>query len=54
MLTCFSHRDFIEDGAVAFAKKNPGTVVYVSPQSCRIPKIVAEYRKYALIIAYKK
>ncbi|KAF3704178.1 39S ribosomal protein L43, mitochondrial [Channa argus] len=36
-------RDFIEDGVVDYAKKNPGTVVYVSPQSCRIPKIVAEY-----------
>ncbi|CAN9508645.1 unnamed protein product [Ophioblennius macclurei] len=36
-------RDFIEDGVVDYAKKNPGTVVYVSPQPCRIPKIVAEY-----------
>ncbi|KAF0025730.1 hypothetical protein F2P81_022611 [Scophthalmus maximus] len=36
-------RDFIEEGVVDYAKKNPGTVVYVSPQSCRIPKIVAEY-----------
>ncbi|XP_072523037.1 large ribosomal subunit protein mL43 [Salminus brasiliensis] len=36
-------RDFIEDGVVDFAKKNPGIVVYVSPQSCRIPKVVAEY-----------
>ncbi|KAJ8365289.1 hypothetical protein SKAU_G00141200 [Synaphobranchus kaupii] len=36
-------REFIEEGVVDFAKKNPGTVVYVSPQSCRIPKIVAEY-----------
>ncbi|XP_060795964.1 39S ribosomal protein L43, mitochondrial [Neoarius graeffei] len=36
-------REFIEDGVVDFAKKNPGIVVYVSPQSCRIPKIVAEY-----------
>ncbi|XP_062859799.1 39S ribosomal protein L43, mitochondrial [Trichomycterus rosablanca] len=36
-------RDFIEDGVVDFAQKNPGIVVYVSPQSCRIPKIVAEY-----------
>ncbi|XP_053197471.1 39S ribosomal protein L43, mitochondrial [Scomber japonicus] len=36
-------RDFIEEGVVDYAKKNPATVVYVSPQSCRIPKIVAEY-----------
>uniref|UniRef100_A0A8C6SPF3 Large ribosomal subunit protein mL43 n=1 Tax=Neogobius melanostomus TaxID=47308 RepID=A0A8C6SPF3_9GOBI len=36
-------RDFIEEGVVDYAKKNPGTVVYVSPQTCRIPKIVAEY-----------
>ncbi|XP_035257758.1 39S ribosomal protein L43, mitochondrial [Anguilla anguilla] len=36
-------REYIEEGVVDFAKKNPGTVVYVSPQSCRIPKIVAEY-----------
>ncbi|XP_071757998.1 large ribosomal subunit protein mL43 [Centroberyx gerrardi] len=36
-------RDFIEEGVVDYAKKNPGTVVYVSPQACRIPKIVAEY-----------
>lgn len=36
-------REFIEEGVVDYAKKNPTTVVYVSPQSCRIPKIVAEY-----------
>ncbi|XP_077482615.1 large ribosomal subunit protein mL43 [Stigmatopora argus] len=36
-------RDFIEDGVVDYAKKNPGTVVYVSPQSCPKPRIVAEY-----------
>lgn len=36
-------RDFIEEGVVDYAKKNPGTVVYVSPQPRRIPKIVAEY-----------
>ncbi|KAJ0060062.1 hypothetical protein NL108_002859, partial [Boleophthalmus pectinirostris] len=35
--------DFIEEGVVDYAKKNPGTVVYVSPQTSRIPKIVAEY-----------
>lgn len=36
-------REFIEEGVVDYAKKNPSTVVYVSPQSCRIPKVVAEY-----------
>ncbi|XP_029383849.1 large ribosomal subunit protein mL43 [Echeneis naucrates] len=36
-------REFIEEGVVDYARKNPGTVVYVSPQTCRIPKIVAEY-----------
>ncbi|KAG7492568.1 hypothetical protein MATL_G00015780 [Megalops atlanticus] len=36
-------REFVEEGIVDFAKNNPGTVVYVSPESCRIPKIVAEY-----------
>ncbi|XP_061563792.1 39S ribosomal protein L43, mitochondrial [Cololabis saira] len=36
-------RDFIEEGVVDYAKKNPGTVVYVSPQPSNIPKIVAEY-----------
>lgn len=41
----FFNREFIEEGVVDYAKKNPGTVVYVSPQSCRIPKIVAEYCK---------
>ncbi|XP_030256183.1 large ribosomal subunit protein mL43 [Sparus aurata] len=36
-------REFIEEGVVDYAKKNPSTVVYVSPQASRIPKIVAEY-----------
>lgn len=36
-------REFIEEGVVDYAKKNPGTVVYVSPRACRVPKIVAEY-----------
>uniref|UniRef100_A0A3Q0RU19 Large ribosomal subunit protein mL43 n=1 Tax=Amphilophus citrinellus TaxID=61819 RepID=A0A3Q0RU19_AMPCI len=36
-------RDFIEEGVVDYANKNPGTVVYVSPQPCGTPKIVAEY-----------
>lgn len=42
---CSRFRDFIEEGVVDYAKKNPSTVVYVSPQTCRIPKIVAEYCK---------
>lgn len=41
----FFFRDFIEEGVVDYANKNPGTVVYVSPQPCRVPKIVAEYCK---------
>lgn len=40
-----SFREFIEEGVVDYAKKNPSTVVYVSPQASRIPKIVAEYCK---------
>ncbi|CAL8263615.1 unnamed protein product [Boreogadus saida] len=36
-------REFIEEGVVDYAKTNPGTVVYVSPNTSRIPKIVAEY-----------
>ncbi|XP_037547146.1 39S ribosomal protein L43, mitochondrial [Nematolebias whitei] len=36
-------RDFIEEGVMDYAKKNPGTVVYVSAQQCLSPKIVAEY-----------
>ncbi|XP_037611403.1 39S ribosomal protein L43, mitochondrial [Sebastes umbrosus] len=36
-------REFIEEGVVDYANKNPSTVVYVTPRSCRIPKIVAEY-----------
>uniref|UniRef100_H3DAA4 Large ribosomal subunit protein mL43 n=2 Tax=Tetraodon nigroviridis TaxID=99883 RepID=H3DAA4_TETNG len=36
-------REFIENGALDYATKNPSTVVYVAPQSCRIPRIVAEY-----------
>uniref|UniRef100_A0A674NQK0 Large ribosomal subunit protein mL43 n=1 Tax=Takifugu rubripes TaxID=31033 RepID=A0A674NQK0_TAKRU len=36
-------REFIENGAIDYANKNPSTVVYVAPQACRIPKIVAEY-----------
>ncbi|XP_061666050.1 39S ribosomal protein L43, mitochondrial [Syngnathoides biaculeatus] len=41
--TSLGVRDFIEDGVVDYAKKNSGTVVYVSPESCNKPRIVAEY-----------
>lgn len=41
----FLFREFIENGAIDYANKNPSTVVYVAPQACRIPRIVAEYRK---------
>lgn len=33
-----------------YAKSNPSTVVYVSPESCRVPKIVAEYCKCSLVL----
>ncbi|TRY90715.1 hypothetical protein DNTS_028982 [Danionella cerebrum] len=36
-------REFIEEGVVDYAKNNPGTVVYISPQSTGSAKIVAEY-----------
>ncbi|XP_056153447.1 39S ribosomal protein L43, mitochondrial [Lampris incognitus] len=36
-------REFIEEGVVDYTKKNPGTVVYVSPQARETPKLVAEY-----------
>ncbi|XP_047465272.1 39S ribosomal protein L43, mitochondrial [Mugil cephalus] len=36
-------RDFVEEGVVDYAKKNPGTVVYVSPQPCKKPRLIAEY-----------
>ncbi|KAK1166707.1 39S ribosomal protein L43, mitochondrial-like [Acipenser oxyrinchus oxyrinchus] len=41
--TSLGAREFIEDKVVDFAKQNPGIVVYVTPQRCRIPKIIAEY-----------
>ncbi|XP_006630967.1 large ribosomal subunit protein mL43 [Lepisosteus oculatus] len=36
-------REYIEEGVVDFARQNPGIVVYVSPQSHTVPKLVAEY-----------
>lgn len=38
-------REFIENDLVDFAKKNPGTVVYLQPRRHRKPKVFAEYRK---------
>ncbi|XP_037761451.1 39S ribosomal protein L43, mitochondrial isoform X2 [Chelonia mydas] len=36
-------RGYIEEKVLDFAKQNPGVVVYVSPQKCRSPTVVAEY-----------
>uniref|UniRef100_K7FWB9 Large ribosomal subunit protein mL43 n=1 Tax=Pelodiscus sinensis TaxID=13735 RepID=K7FWB9_PELSI len=36
-------RGYIEEKVLDFAKQNPGVVVYVSPQECRSPMMVAEY-----------
>ncbi|NP_001016727.1 39S ribosomal protein L43, mitochondrial [Xenopus tropicalis] len=36
-------REFIEEKAVDFARKNPSVVLYVHPHKCRVPKLVAEY-----------
>ncbi|KPP74127.1 39S ribosomal protein L43, mitochondrial-like [Scleropages formosus] len=35
--------EFVENGVVDFARKNPAVVVYVSAQSVQTPKVVAEY-----------
>uniref|UniRef100_A0A8C3SQJ4 Large ribosomal subunit protein mL43 n=1 Tax=Chelydra serpentina TaxID=8475 RepID=A0A8C3SQJ4_CHESE len=32
-----------EEKVLDFAKQNPGVVVYVTPQKCRSPTVVAEY-----------
>ena len=39
-------REFIEKDIVEFAKKNPGTAVYLKPRRHRTPVVVAEYRKF--------
>jgi len=39
-------RDFIESDLMDFAKKNPGTVVYLKPRRHRSACMVAEYCKY--------
>ncbi|XP_078497295.1 large ribosomal subunit protein mL43 [Lissotriton helveticus] len=36
-------REFIEENVVDFAKRNPGIVMYVTPQKCSHPKLIAEY-----------
>ncbi|NP_001079525.1 mitochondrial ribosomal protein L43 L homeolog [Xenopus laevis] len=36
-------REFIEEKAVDFARKNPSVVLYVQPHKCSVPKLVAEY-----------
>ncbi|XP_005303530.1 large ribosomal subunit protein mL43 [Chrysemys picta bellii] len=36
-------RGYIEEKVLDFAKQNPGIVVYVTPQKCRTPTVVAEY-----------
>ncbi|KAJ1140810.1 hypothetical protein NDU88_007148 [Pleurodeles waltl] len=36
-------REFIEENVVDFAKLNPGIVMYVTPQKCSHPKLIAEY-----------
>jgi large subunit ribosomal protein L43 len=48
---CKSHggsrgvRDFIENDLVAFARDNPGVVMYLKPRRHRSPVVVAEYCK---------
>uniref|UniRef100_A0A8C3SS52 Large ribosomal subunit protein mL43 n=1 Tax=Chelydra serpentina TaxID=8475 RepID=A0A8C3SS52_CHESE len=39
----FCGRGYIEEKVLDFAKQNPGVVVYVTPQKCRSPTVVAEY-----------
>jgi len=36
-------REFIEKDIVEFAKKNPGTAIYLKPRRHRTPVVVAEY-----------
>ncbi|KAG8435356.1 hypothetical protein GDO86_013351 [Hymenochirus boettgeri] len=36
-------REYIEEKAVDFARKNPSVVLYVQAEKCRVPKLVAEY-----------
>uniref|UniRef100_A0A8C3XRI7 Large ribosomal subunit protein mL43 n=1 Tax=Chelydra serpentina TaxID=8475 RepID=A0A8C3XRI7_CHESE len=42
-LTSILGRGYIEEKVLDFAKQNPGVVVYVTPQKCRSPTVVAEY-----------
>ena len=43
-------REFIEKDIVEFAKKNPGTAVYLKPRRHRAPVVVAEYCKNFKVI----
>ncbi|XP_059500389.1 large ribosomal subunit protein mL43-like, partial [Stegostoma tigrinum] len=38
-------REFVEEGVVDFAKRNPGMVVYVAVKRCNVPKLVGEYQE---------
>lgn len=46
---CAVFRDFVEEGVVDYAKQNPGTVVYVSPQPGSGARVVAEYRECVFV-----
>lgn len=45
----FIDRDFIENGLIDYAKKNPGTVVYLKPRRHRSPVMVAEYCQFKFV-----
>ncbi|XP_054974867.1 39S ribosomal protein L43, mitochondrial [Sorex araneus] len=36
-------REFVEQAAIDFARRNPGVVLYVNPRPCCVPRVVAEY-----------
>lgn len=36
-------REFVEQEVADFARQNPGVVIYVNAQPCRVPRVVAEY-----------
>uniref|UniRef100_A0A8D0H3X0 Large ribosomal subunit protein mL43 n=1 Tax=Sphenodon punctatus TaxID=8508 RepID=A0A8D0H3X0_SPHPU len=41
--SCRGARHYVEEKLVDFARRNPGIMVYVTPQPCRVPTLVAEY-----------
>ena len=54
---CDSHRDFIENQVVDFAKQNPGIVVYLKPRRHRAPHVKLEYCEYlhdVLLLHYRE